>query len=29
MDFMTIFELLNISPGDAIKVNNPFSDSGH
>lgn len=25
---MTIFELLNISPGDAIKVDNPFSDSG-
>ncbi|PCH96916.1 MAG: DNA ligase [Gammaproteobacteria bacterium] len=28
MDFMTIFELLNINPGDAIKVDNPFSDSG-
>ena len=25
---MTIFELLNINPGDAIKVDNPFSDSG-
>lgn len=28
MDFMTIFELLNINPGDAIKVDNPFSGSG-
>jgi DNA ligase (NAD+) len=25
---VTIFELLNISSGDAIKVDNPFSDSG-
>lgn len=28
MDFMTVFKLLNISPGDAIRVDNPFSDSG-
>ncbi len=25
---MTVFELLNINPGDAITVDNPFSDSG-
>ncbi|MFT6778566.1 MAG: hypothetical protein ACJAV1_002506 [Paraglaciecola sp.] len=27
-NFATIFELLNISSGDAIKVDNPFSYSG-
>ena len=25
---MTVFELLNIKPGDAIKVDDPWSDSG-